>query len=90
MPKIPENDYTNGDYTNGRVWNELYEPHSLTVGYVQATTNASRKEGWNGAAIMSRIDYMRRAIDVGLVKKKYIPIARISIENLEAQLYGEQ
>lgn len=81
MPRIPGN-----DHTNGRVWNELYESTPLSIGYAEATRRASTGTGRNGAAILSRIEYIRKAISSGLVSQDCIDRAEGTIKALEAQL----
>lgn len=92
MPKI-----TGGvSSKTGRCWNESYAPHKITVGGLNATIKASswqdrkrNKGGWNGAAVQTRIDYMRRALNIGLVDIDCIQMALETIKNLENQLCEE-
>jgi len=81
MPKIPGN-----DRSTGRVWNETYKPHDITHAAVSSVIKSSYKSGRNGAAVEDRIAYMRRAMNIGLVRTECLPRAAKTIANLEAQL----
>ena len=75
------------------IYEKIHTPHPETVGGLEAVMKASTWQdiskclgGHNGAAIQARIDYMRRAINVGLVEAGYITRAIKTIENMEDQL----
>ena len=71
-----------------KCWNDTYEPHPVTVGGINAVLRAGNKknDGRNGASMLARIDYMRRAMNVGLVQDSSMRRAQKTIANLEAQL----
>ena len=77
----------------GRPALDPYYPHVVTMGAMEATLKASTWQdirhglgGHNGAAIQCRIDYMRKAVNVGLVHLVAINRAQDTIRNLEEQL----
>ena len=83
MPKIPGDDSTKP----GRKWNETYEPHEITIRGLDATLRASTgSKGLNGAAVESRINYLRRAMNIGLVRESCMRRAQWTLANLESQL----
>ena len=67
---------------------DKYIPRSETVGAANAVIKASnwREDGWNGAAILERVKFMKRVIQHGLVAPEYRAQALDTIENLERQL----
>jgi len=88
MPK------TEGGFSqrSGKCWNDTYEPHHVTTGAISAVLRAStlKSKGRNGAAVLARIKYMRRAMNVGLVKAENMTRAVNTLINLEEQLCEEQ
>ena len=89
MPRV-----TGGvNHKTGKCWNDTYEHHPITdVGLNSALKASSWQNmkkcagGHNGAAIEARIDYMRQAINVGLVETACIPRAIRTIKSMEAML----
>jgi uncharacterized protein (TIGR02145 family) len=65
-------------------WTTLTE----TVGGLNAVLKAGTRsnKGMNGASIQARIDYMRRAMNCGLVQESSMRRAQKTIANLEGQL----
>ena len=85
MPIIPASDSSS---KTRKVWNDLYTPHPVTVDGLEAVLNASTRnsKGMNGASILARIDYMKRAMNCNLVHPSNMLRAKRTIENLENQL----
>ena len=60
--------------------------HPISIGGLNAVVSASAGLGFNGAAIQARIDFMRRAVNVGLVQENCLGRAQETIRGLENQL----
>ena len=60
--------------------------HPISIGGLNAVVSASTGLGWNGAAVMARIDYIRRAVNCGLVQENCLGRAQSTIRNLEGML----
>ena len=60
--------------------------HPLTVGAINAAIAASTGDGRNGAAVIMRLDYMRRAVNCGLVEEDCLGRAQDTIRKLEGML----
>ena len=60
--------------------------HPISVCGLNAVVSASTGLGWNGAAVIARIDYIRRAVNCGLVQKECLGRAQGTLCNLENQL----
>ena len=84
MPKI----IGGHDPMKKKCWNDTYDSHPVTVGGLNAVLKAGTRsnKGLNGASIQARIDYMRRAMNVGLVQESSMRRAQKTIANLEGQL----
>ena len=85
MPKIAGGN----NQTTGKCWNDIYISDPVTVGGLAAVLKAKTRdsEGWNGASILARIDYMKRVMNVGLCSAPDSLLrAQKTIANLEGQL----
>ena len=89
MPIIPASDSST---KVRKVWNDLYSSHPVTIEAMDIVLKANprRGKGDNGASILARIDYMKRAMNCGLVHPENMRRAQATISNLEGQLCEEQ
>ena len=68
--------------------NDVYKPRPEFIGALEAVLSASNKKegGWNGAAKLERLNFMRKCIRLGLVAPEHVHRANRTVINLESQL----
>ena len=68
--------------------NDVYKPRPEFIGATEAVLSASsyKSKGWNGAAKLERLNFMRKCIRLGLVATEHVHRANRTVVNLEGLL----
>jgi hypothetical protein len=67
---------------------DTYKPRQATIDATIEVLEVSiaREGGWNDEAIESRIKFMQKALETGMVRPYYVYTAEETIKNLQRQL----